>query len=193
MPAQGPRPGPGGPSDLRGLDPRRDCRPRGKTPASSTPAAKPSLDDVSTDDIDSWLVGPNSPSNADLPTAVYGGDTLTISAFKDATGLAQASASSIGQRRRIRAPARRPGGRQDEPFDPDDDDETIAEGAAATVSEVHEEFIDESNPFYAAKKAQKLQAQQGPASPAKAAFKDTSDAAGDILRRLMEKRRGDRS
>src|ERR1017187_4490875 len=31
----------------------------GKTPNASVPGPKPSLDDVSTDDIDSWLVGPN--------------------------------------------------------------------------------------------------------------------------------------
>src|SRR5262249_25383020 len=57
----------------------------GKTPVATRGTAKASLDDVSTEDIDSWLVGPNSPSTADLPTAVYGGDTLTISAFKDAS------------------------------------------------------------------------------------------------------------
>ena len=52
--------------------------------SSPSGATKASLDDVSTDDIDSWLVGPNSPSSAEMPTSVYGGDTLTISAFKDA-------------------------------------------------------------------------------------------------------------
>ena len=54
-----------------------------------------------------------------------------------------------------------------------------------------EEFLDESNPFYAAKKALKEQAKQ--TGPAKPAFKDTSDAASDILRRLMERRRAERS
>src|SRR5262249_43581078 len=42
----------------------------GKSAAPARPAAKASLDDVSTEDIDSWLIGPNSPSSADLPTAV---------------------------------------------------------------------------------------------------------------------------
>jgi hypothetical protein len=55
-----------------------------------------------------------------------------------------------------------------------------------------EEFVDESNPFYAAKKALKEQA-KGQTGPAKASFKDTSDAASDILRRLMERRRASRS
>ena len=163
-------------------------------PGPPAPAAKKSLDDVSTDDIDSWLVGPNSPSNADLPTAVYGGDTITISAFKDA------AARPSHRRRHLPATTNTSASpttstKQDEPYDDgnDDDDETIEDGAAATVAEVPEEFMDESNPFYAAKKAQKLQSQQGPAGPAKEAFKDTSDAAGDILRRLMERRRAEKS
>jgi hypothetical protein len=45
-----------------------------------------------------------------------------------------------------------------------------------------EEFIDESNPFYVKKTKES-------ATPAKQSFKDTSDAASDILRRLMDKRR----
>ena len=36
-----------------------------------------------TDDIDSWLLGENAGDAADQPTAVYGGDTITIAAFKD--------------------------------------------------------------------------------------------------------------
>ena len=51
--------------------------------------------------------------------------------------------------------------------------------------------MDESNPFYAAKKAQQQQAKQ--TGPAKPSFKDTSDAAGDILRRLMERRRAEKN
>ncbi len=82
---------------------------------------------------------------------------------------------------------------EQEPFDEnEDDDQTLAEGAE-TVAESPEEFMDESNPFYAAKKAQQLQAKQGPAGPSKPKFNDTSDAAGDILRRLMERRRAEKS
>jgi FHA domain len=164
----------------------------GKTPLPSATASKPSLDDVNAEDIDSWLVGPNSPSNADLPTAVYGGDTITISAFKDAGASPKpATPPSASDDEYERQPDDLE--ESDEPFDQDDDDETLAEGAAATVGDVPDEFMDESNPFYAAKKAQKLQAQQGPAGPSKASFKDTSDAAGDILRRLMERRRAEKS
>ena len=56
--------------------------------------------------------------------------------------------------------------------------------------------MDESNPFYAAKKAQKEQAKKGGTTGAgarEAAFKDSSDAANDILRKLMERRRASKS
>ena len=162
-----------------------------KTPSPAAATAKPSLDDVSTEDIDSWLVGPNSPSAADLPTAVYGGDTITISAFKDAGAPPKPAAPpSASDDEYERQPDDLEEG--DEPFDDgQDDDETLAEGEATV--EVAEEFMDESNPFYAAKKAQQLQSKQGPTGPAKQSFKDTSDAAGDILRRLMERRRAEKS
>jgi pSer/pThr/pTyr-binding forkhead associated (FHA) protein len=164
----------------------------------STGANKPSLDDISTDDIDSWLVGPNAAASADQPTAVYGGDTITISAFKDASASAAAppkpaAPPSASDDEYERQPDDEEPEEEEEPLDQeDDDDETIGEDSAVTVDEVPEEFMDESNPFYAAKKAQKLQAKQGPAGPAKDAFKDTSDAAGDILRRLMERRRAEK-
>ncbi len=72
---------------------------------------------------------------------------------------------------------------EEEDADGDEDEDEDGEQAP-------EEFIDESNPFYAAKKAQQQQAKAGPAKPS---FKDTSDAAGDILRRLMERRRAEKN
>ena len=168
---------------------------------AATPAAetKASPDDISTDDIDSWLIGPNAGASADQPSAVYGGDTITISAFKDAaaspkpapTPPAPASASDDEYERQ---PEDGEGGgeefteeeseSEEEAFD---DNETLAEDESSEGEDVPEEFLDESNPFYAAKKALKEQAKQ--TGPAKPSFKDTSDAATDILRRLMERRR----
>ncbi len=163
-----------------------------KSPRPSAAAAKPSLDDVSTDDIDSWLVGPNTPSGAEMPTAVYGGDTLTISAFKDASAAPPKAPPppSASDDEYERQPDEI---EDDVPFDDGNDEDATIEEGAETVAEVPEEFMDESNPFFAAKKAQQLQAKQGPGGPSKAKFNDTSDAAGDILRRLMERRRQDRS
>jgi predicted component of type VI protein secretion system len=173
--------------------------------APATASPKPaSPDDVSGDDIDSWLIGPNAAATADQPTAVYGGDTITIAAFKDASVAPPKPAAAA-------APAAQPPSvsddeyeRQpddeeaeesaDEPFDQDEDedsDETVAEGEEGAAEEAPEEFLDPSNPFYVAKKAQKDQAKQ--TGPVKQEYKDTSDAAGDILRRLMERRRAERS
>jgi FHA domain len=176
-------------------------------PAAGKP--KPSPDDISTDDIDSWLLGENAANAADQPTAVYGGDTITIAAFKDS----QAAPTPAGAKAAPAAtpvPADKPPSvasdeeyeRQseeeeqeetigDEPFE---DEEQQDEDEAAEESP-EEEFMDESNPFYAAKKAQKEQAKAGPAAAGsqKAVFKDSSDAANDILRKLMERRRASKS
>jgi len=166
--------------------------------AAAPTASKPaSPDDVSGDDIDSWLVGPNSVVTADAPTAVYGGDTITISAFKDAGSAppkpapAAAQPASVSDDEYERQPDDEAEEQFDEPFDEEEDaDETLAEGESEAADEVPEEFLDPSNPFYAAKKAQKDQAKTGPIKPQ---FNDTSDAASDILRRLMERRRAERS
>jgi pSer/pThr/pTyr-binding forkhead associated (FHA) protein len=160
-------------------------------PASPMAKVKASPDDVSGDEIDSWLFGEGAGVSADQPTAVYGGDTITITAFKDAGSSATKaqpppSASDDEYERQA----------EEEPVE--DEVESIEdqlgeeeeEEVEEAEEEVLEEFVDESNPFYAAKKAQKEQAKAGPAKPS---FKDTSDAAGDILRRLMERRRAERN
>ena len=72
----------------------------------------------------------------------------------------------------------------DEPFDDEDEDEDDETAELETRRARTEEFLDESNPFYAAKKAQQEQAKQASAG-SKKSFSDTSDAAGDILRRLI--------
>jgi hypothetical protein len=56
-----------------------------------------------------------------------------------------------------------------------------------------DEFMDESNPFYAAKKAQMQSSQQPEGDVSKKdPYKDSSDAANDILRRLTDRRRASR-
>jgi FHA domain len=168
-----------------------------KPAAAPAVEAKTSPDDISTDDIDSWLIGPNAGAAADQPTAVYGGDTITISAFKDAAASPKPAAptpapTSASDDEYERQPEDGEGeiqdfsGEESEEEDFDDDD-TLAEDESSEGDDIPEEFLDESNPFYAAKKALKEQAKQ--TGPAKPSFKDTSDAATDILRRLMERRR----
>ena len=42
---------------------------------------KPSLDDVSGDEIDAWLVSDESRPTPDRPSGVYGGDTITLATY----------------------------------------------------------------------------------------------------------------
>ena len=163
-------------------------------PVPAPAKAKASPDDVSGDEIDSWLLGESAGPAAESPT-VYGGDTITITAFKDAKSAPPKpqpppSASDDEYERQAEEEEEPPVDDEAETAEEivaegesDEEPEDESEGEEAAV----EEFIDESNPFYAAKKAQQQQAKQ--TGPAKPAFKDTSDAAGDILRRLMERRR----
>jgi pSer/pThr/pTyr-binding forkhead associated (FHA) protein len=179
-----------------------------KPSALAAASGKASPDDVSTDDIDSWLIGEGG-AGAEQPTAVYGGDTITISAFKDASAAPKATApkEAAPAPKEAAAAAKPPLSASDDEYErlPEneveaeegylgEDEDEVEEGGEEESEDgsqvvVEEEFIDESNPFYAAKKAQKLATNAGPAKPS---FKDTSDAASDILRRLMERRRADR-
>src|SRR5271165_4965342 len=56
------------------------------SPEVAQAKVKPSPDDVPAEDIDSWLFGDNTNATVDQPTVVYGGDTITIAAFRDAQG-----------------------------------------------------------------------------------------------------------
>jgi hypothetical protein len=143
--------------------------------AAPAPSRAASPDDISNADIESWLVADNASPTPERPSGVYGGDTRTINTYQG-----------------------KPASGPDTPVDsgdadeapPDEEVETENEDEVETIAEEgpsEEEFIDESNPFYAAKK--KAQEQQAPVKPA---AKDSSDAAGDILRKLMERRRGSR-
>jgi pSer/pThr/pTyr-binding forkhead associated (FHA) protein len=160
-----------------------------KPAAPVAAAAKASPEEVSSDDIDSWLIGESGGAVAEQPTAVYGGDTITISAFKDASAAPKPPASDTDDEY-----VRQPEDELDsgEPFEDEEpiEEEEPEEEESAVVEELPEEFVDESNPFYAAKKALQQAKQGGPAKPS---FKDTSDAASDILRRLMERRRAEKS
>jgi len=148
-----------------------------------------SLDEAGHDEIESWLIADNANPTPDRPSGVYGGDTLTIKAFKEASAPKPAVAPAP-------APApepthseendeeyeRLPEGEGDLEEGVDAETETVE---AASVDEIPEDMIDESNPFYVKKgKA---------AEPEKPQYKDSSDAATDILRKMMERRRGSKT
>jgi pSer/pThr/pTyr-binding forkhead associated (FHA) protein len=177
-------------------------------PATASPAAsagvaqakgKPSPDDVPAEDIESWLFGDNASATADQPTAVYGGDTITITAFKDSqTPPPQPnkppSVADDAEYERQTAEEERET-EDDQAADEETGDEEDEDEEAAGEQDLEEELMDPSNPFYAAKKAQKVQSKAGAtgAGAQKQEFKDSSDAANDILRKLMERRRASRS
>jgi hypothetical protein len=161
-------------------------------PAKAT--TKPSLDDVPPEDIDSWLFGDNAGVAADQPTAVYGGDTITITAFKDA----QIPPSQPSKPPSVADDAeyeRQTEEDEQEIADDEAGDDEAEDDEAVAEQNLEEELMDPSNPFYVAKKAQKEQAKSPAAGGGlqKQSFKDSSDAANDILRKLMERRRASKS
>jgi pSer/pThr/pTyr-binding forkhead associated (FHA) protein len=153
--------------------------PAASKPEVAAPAAKSAPEDVSHDEIESWLIADSKSPAPERPSGVYPGDTITITAFKDASAAKPAAARP--------APASAPSSATD---DSDDEYERLPEGegdeeevnAEAVTEEMPEDLIDESNPFYVKKKAP----ESGPVKPQ---YKDTSDAASDILRKMMERRR----
>jgi len=146
-----------------------------------------------------------SPIPADQPTAVYGGDTITIAAFKDAQQPAAPankppSVADDSEYERqtedeeeVEETAELEEAEEDEEAEEEEAEEDEEDEGSETEENPEEEFMDPNNPFYAAKKAQKDQSKAGPvvggAGSAKATFKDSSDAANEILRKLMERRR----
>ncbi len=166
--------------------------------ASAPPASrKASPEDVSHDDIEAWLIADSKSPAPERPSGVYKGDTITISAFKDKETPPPPPAKPKAAA--VPAPAPKPAPLEDsdeeyerlpegegdaESDELGDDDSGDGEAASEGASE---EFIDESNPFYVKKKGP-----EPAAGPAKPEFKDTSDAANDILRKMMDRRRSSR-
>ncbi len=136
---------------------------------------------MNNDDIESWLIADSKNAAPERPSGVYGGDTITINAFKDA------AANAAAPKAKPKAEPI-PVEDSDDAYErqPDDEEEEATEDADETeaVDEIPEEFIDESNPFHVKKKAP--EAAKGSGKPE---FKDTSDAASDILRKMMERKR----
>jgi len=166
--------------------------PAAKASAPAGPGKK-SLDDVSHDEIDAWLVSDEARPTPDRPSGVYGGETMTHDTFK---GLGKEKPAAPAPAAKAPAPA--PAAKKPEPepepeveeleqYSPDDDD-GIEDLSKAEAEEIPEEFIDESNPFYVKKK------EAAPAGgAAKPSTKDSSDAAGDILRKMMDRRKASKS
>ena len=173
---------------------------------------KGSLDDVSGDEIDAWLVSDESRPTPERPSGVFGGDTMTMSSFNMKTmpnlGAAPAPAPAPVPKP---APVPQPAAKAPvavptpPPVEETEDDDASEEVFEETVEEdmgfedlaalqaaeeaQAEEFVDESNPFYVPKKP----VGNAQSTTAKESNKDSSDAAHDILRKMMERRRASKS
>jgi predicted component of type VI protein secretion system len=147
------------------------------TPAVAKPtkgaAMSSAIDDISNADIESWLVADENSPTPERPSGVYGGDTQTLSAYRDSSTPKPAPAP---------APTPAPGpDAEPEPTATIDEEDTKDEVETLSDDDSTEEFVDEANPFYVPKKK--------PEAPVKRTSKDSSDAASDILRKMMERRR----
>jgi pSer/pThr/pTyr-binding forkhead associated (FHA) protein len=136
---------------------------------AKAPAKPASPDEISHADIESWLVSDASSVPPDKPSGIYGGDTQTMTAYRAGAP----SETTSGEETSDDAE-----GAVDDESETRDEVETLSDEEEMPT----EELVDESNPFYVAKK-QKSEPQ------VKKPSKDSSDAASDILRRLMERRR----
>jgi pSer/pThr/pTyr-binding forkhead associated (FHA) protein len=146
-----------------------------------------SLDEAGHEEIESWLVSDNANQTPDRPSGVFAGDTITIKAFKEASAPKPAApaptpAPAAASDENDEEYERLPEGEGDVEDEPDPDKETVE---ATSLDEMPEDMIDPSNPFYI-KKPQPQASEEA----AKPVYKDTSDAANDILRKMMERRRG---
>jgi predicted component of type VI protein secretion system len=165
-------------------------------PTPPAPTKKSSPEEIAAEEISSWLLGDPASLSADEKTKLYRGETVTFSAVKNAAGAPSAQTqpvkppSTVEYERQTEGEVEidEHGGRAIE------DDETNDSEDAESGPSLEDPFMDPSNPFYAAKKAQKEQAKSSKAAPTAGAagqrpVRDTSDAANEILRKLMERRR----
>jgi len=144
-----------------------DHSPATAAPApAAAPAAKAS---APANDIASWLFD-EKPAE-EKPSGVYGGETITINAFKSTLGASASSGITEAAKMDDQGFERQTEG---------DDEET----------ETPDEFMDEDNPFNVKKKPAEA-SPSATAAPSKEPVKDTSDAASAILRRMMERSKED--
>lgn len=156
--------------------------------AEKAMAKAASLDELSGDQIDAWIVGEQDKEVTDRPSGVYSGDTQTFAAFKSQSDPAVPAqppeavdaAETEAEAGEDEAEAAAEPSEDDVVFDKLEDEE----GGRESESD-QEEFFDENNPFHSAKKEEP--AHQQKAAAANSA--DSSRAAEDILRKMMERRR----
>lgn len=208
--------------------------------AASAQQAAASLDDVSHAEIESWLVTDPTGQTPERASGVYGGDTITIGAYKSgeaakvaasepaavaappvaaspvaapAVPAAPVAAPIAAAAKPTLAPVAKPAAAaavqtqslyQDAVDSAVDHMEHLPEGVGdgdegeggedgenedeEAVDDVPQDMMDENNPFFVAKK--KAQEEQVAKKPS---YADSSDAASDILKKMLDQRRAARS
>jgi len=176
--------------------------PVAKAASPAGPSRKSSLDDVGHDEIDAWLISDEARPTPDRQSGVYGGETMTLDTLKEKSKEKTATKTPTPAPA-AKTPTPAPAAKAPEPepeaepepvfeeleqYTPDDDDGIEDLSKSGESDEMPEEFIDESNPFYVKKK--EADSAGGAVKPS---HKDSSDAAGDILRKMMDRRKASRS
>jgi len=186
-------------------------KPAATAPAPAAPRSA-SPDDVSHDDIESWLVADNASPQPDRPSGVYKGETMTITAFKEPSAKEPTAKEPSAKEPTASGPPtvavtpptkatpppaaaglpaidaeefeRLPEGAGDPEPDLEDEEEADDDEELGVTEDPTDEFIDESNPFYVKKTPAKE-----PETASKPVYKDSSAAASEVLRKMMERRR----
>lgn len=161
------------------------------------------IDDVPQAQIEAWLVADNANPTPDRPSGVYDGDTLTLESYREALRPGSTGSSPAMPVQPVEPEGSSfdayvdgiehlPEGAGDAEMASFEDED--AEGSEeSSVDELPDEFMDESNPFFAAKKAAAAAAAStGGADASKQKYEDTSQAASDILNKMLSRRRAPR-
>lgn len=160
--------------------PAKPAAPAAPAPAPApAAAAKPpvSLDDAPDTEIERWLLADEQHVVPETKSGVYSGQTMSFSSFN---AIAEAAANQAAKDAEDSAPPEDEASENYEEPEPFEEEEEEEEEDAQP-----EEWVDESNPFHVKKSDSK--APQSSAKPE--AAKDSSAAAQDILKRMMERRR----
>ena len=165
-------------------------------PPATTGARVRALDEIPAGQIDAWLVSDQTKPTPERPSGVYSGDTLTLESFRQSKG----SSASIPVtppapvisplEAHIEGIEMLPEGMGDGVDEPTNED---TEAKRPDDQSEEDEMIDESNPFHAKKAAAPTPASAAKAEAAKpASAKDSSEAANDILKKMLDRRRPSR-
>ena len=166
-------------------------------PSNAPAAASGAIEDVSHHQIDAWLVSDNSHPIPDRPSGVYDGETITIDSYQGEGGSKSKPSPSDADSEQVASPYEAALENYERPPEGDGDAETVDSAAGddddgddddedrRDDQDDQDEFMDESNPFHKKKAPEVADAPKASAPK----YTDTSSAADDILKRMLDRRR----